>query len=311
MTLRRRELLQAALGAAASTALAAGTACSEQKGKAPMSPTSSDESTPAAHPKPAGRMPVLFIGHGSPMNAIEDNQWSRALRGYAKELPRPKAVLCVSAHWYTAGTFVTGNQRPETIHDFGGFPDELFQVHYPAPGDLALAQRAVALAGVDRASLRSDWGLDHGTWSVLVHLLPKADVPVVQLSIDGRLPFADHLAIGRALAPLRDEGVLILGSGNVTHNLRHAFGSMRSGNTLTPDWARSFDEGVVKALASRDGKWLAEAPLSEEGRLAHPTPDHYLPLLYAAGASTVDERIAYPVTGFDAASLSMRSVRFG
>ena len=299
MTVDRRSLLKAALGAAVGTALAAASGCSEQKGTQVMS---SDKKT---------RMPALFVGHGSPMNAIEDNQWSRALVGYAKELPRPKAVLAISAHWYTPGTFVTGNDRPETIHDFGGFPDELFQVQYPAPGDVALAQRAVALAGPNRASLRNDWGLDHGTWSVLVHLLPKADVPVVQLSIDGRLPFAEHLAIGRALAPLRDEGVLILGSGNVTHNLRHAFGSMRSGNTQTPDWARSFDEGVVKALATRDEQCLAGAPLTDEGRLSHPTPDHYLPLLYTVGASTVDERIAYPVTGFDAASLSMRSVRFG
>jgi 4,5-DOPA dioxygenase extradiol len=257
------------------------------------------------------RMPALFIGHGSPMNAIEDNQWSRALVAYAKELPRPKAILAVSAHWYTAGTFVTGNERPETIHDFGGFPDELFQMQYPAPGDVALAQRAVALAGAGRATLRNDWGLDHGTWTVLVHLLPKADVPVVQLSIDGRLPFAEHLAIGRALAPLRDEGVLILGSGNATHNLRHAFGSMRSGSTQTPDWARSFDDGIVRALATRDEKWLAQAPLSDEGRLSHPTPDHYLPLLYAVGASAVDEKITYPVTGFDLGSLSMRSMRFG
>jgi 4,5-DOPA dioxygenase extradiol len=304
--------LKAALGAAAGAALAASPACSEQKGRAPMSSASSSEGSASTK---GARMPALFVGHGSPMNAIEDNQWSRALRGYAKELPRPKAVLCVSAHWYTAGTFVTGNERPETIHDFGGFPDELFQMQYPAPGDPGLAQRAVALAGEDkgkaRATLRSDWGLDHGTWTVLVHLLPKADVPVVQLSIDGRLPYAEHLAIGKALAPLRDEGVLLLGSGNVTHNLRHAFGSMRSGSTATPDWARSFDEGVVQALTNHDGKWLAEAPLSEEGRLSHPTPDHYLPLLYAAGASTADERIAYPVTGFDAASLSMRSVRFG
>jgi 4,5-DOPA dioxygenase extradiol len=314
VTLPRRALLKAALGAAAGASLAAGSACSEQKGQAVMSSETNPSSSPSGASRKGGaRMPALFVGHGSPMNAIEDNQWSRALRGFAKELPRPKAVLCVSAHWYTAGTFVTGNERPETIHDFGGFPDELFQVQYPAPGDVALAQRAVALAGQGnaRATLRTDWGLDHGTWSVLVHLLPKADVPVVQLSIDGRLPYGEHLAIGKALAPLRDEGVLILGSGNVTHNLRHAFGSMRSGNTVTPDWARSFDEGVVKALAGRDHQWLAKAPLSEEGRLSHPTPDHYLPLLYAVGASTADEQIAYPVTGFDAASLSMRSVRFG
>ena len=196
------------------------------------------------------RMPVLFVGHGSPMNAIEDNVWSRGFRDLAGALPRPKAILAVSAHWYVEGTFTTANERPKTIHDFGGFPDALFRVQYPAPGDPDLAKRVVELVGERRASVDDTWGLDHGTWSVLVHLLPAADVPVVQLSIDGRLAPAEHLAIGRAL------------------------------------------EG-------------------DAGRLSHPTPDHYLPLLYAAGASTQDDAVRFPIEGFDMASLSMRSVVFG
>jgi 4,5-DOPA dioxygenase extradiol len=256
-------------------------------------------------------MPVLFVGHGSPMNAIEENAWSRGFRDLARLLPRPRAVLSVSAHWYVAGTFATANDRPETIHDFGGFPEPLYQVAYPAPGQPELARRAVALVGEKRASLRTDWGLDHGTWSVLLHLLPEADVPVVQLSIDGRLPHAEHLAIGRALAPLRDEGVLIMGSGNVTHNLRHAFTAWRRGDRATPDWASTFDGEVADALARHDLGHLGRALESEAGRLSHPTPDHYLPLLYAAGAADPKDPVRFPITGFDMGSLSMRSAILG
>jgi len=253
------------------------------------------------------RMPVAFVGHGSPMNAIEDNVWSRRFRDLARELPRPKAILAVSAHWYVAGTFTTANEQPETIHDFGGFPDELYRVQYPAPGDPDLARRAVQLLGDRGASLRTDWGLDHGTWSVLMHLRPAADVPVVQLSIDGRLPAAEHLAIGRGLAPLRDEGVLILGSGNVVHNLRHAFSSYGRGETTTPEWARSFDERVAKALSGHDGDGLVRLLDTDEGRLSAPTPDHYLPLLYVAGAGSPEDRVRFPIDGFDMSSLSMRA----
>jgi 4,5-DOPA dioxygenase extradiol len=210
-----------------------------------------------------------------------------------------------------AGTFTTANERPETIHDFGGFPEELYRIQYPAPGSADLARRSAALVGEGRASTRIDWGLDHGTWSVLLHLLPAADVPVVQLSIDGRLTPAEHLAIGRSLAPLRDEGVLVLGSGNVTHNLGHAFAAWRRGERATPEWARTFDEGVAKALAGHDLEDLTHALDGEAGRLSHPTPDHYLPLLYAAGASRPEDPVRFPVTGFDMGSLSMRSVIFG
>lgn len=258
-------------------------------------------------PRPE-RMPVLFIGHGSPMNAIEDNTWSQGFRALAGVVPSPKAVLCVSAHWYVAGTFLTGNEHPKTIHDFGGFPDQLFAMQYPAPGDTALAERVVKLLGPARASVRLDWGLDHGTWSVLHHLRPKADVPVVQLSIDGRMAPAGHLELGRALAPLRDEGVLIIGSGNLTHNLRYAMSHAFSGDVTTPPWAASFDADVTKAVTQRDGKFLADVVATEAGRMSHPTPDHYFPLLYAAGAAHDKDKVSFPITGFDLGSLSMRSI---
>jgi 4,5-DOPA dioxygenase extradiol len=169
----------------------------------------------------------------------------------------------------------------------------------------------VKLVGEQRASVDSGWGLDHGTWSVLMHLRPAADVPVVQLSIDGRLAPAEHLAIGRALAPLRDEGVLVLGSGNLVHNLRHAFTASHRGEIATPDWARAFDEEIAAALERRDLAHLTRTLDGDAGRLAHPTPDHYLPVLYAAGASDRDDAVRFPITGFDLASLSMRSVIFG
>jgi len=257
------------------------------------------------------RLPVLFVGHGNPMNAIEDNAWSRAFRDLARALPRPKAILAVSAHWYVAGTLATASERPETIHDFGGFPDALYRIEYPAPGDPALARRTVKLLEGRRAALDAEWGLDHGTWSVLVHLRPAADVPVVQLSIDGRLPAAEHLAIGRALAPLRDEGVLVLGSGNVVHNLRHAFGAWHRGEAATPDWARAFDDEVAAAIARHDGEALVRLLDTERGRLAAPTPDHYLPLLYVAGASDPADPVRFPIEGFDMSSLSMRAALLG
>jgi 4,5-DOPA dioxygenase extradiol len=283
--MKRRHFLELALGAAVTT----------------MTSTASKSPT---------RMPVLFVGHGSPMNAIEDNAWSRGFHALAGLLPRPKAILAISAHWYVAGTFLTGNERPETIHDFGGFPRQLFEMQYPAPGDVELAKRVVRLLGDGRASVRSDWGLDHGTWSVLHHLQPAADCPVVQLSIDGRLAPSEHVALGRALAPLRDEGVLILGSGNLTHNLRFAMRAFQTGDVSTPPWASRFDRDVTHAAEQHDLSFLARVIETDDGRAAHPSPDHYLPLLYAAGAAEKDP-VRFPITGFDAGSLSMRSMIFG
>lgn len=259
---------------------------------------------------PAGRMPVLFVGHGSPMNAIEDNVWSRGFRALAKLLPRPKAILCVSAHWYVPGTFLTGNERPKTIHDFGGFPQPLYEMQYPAPGDVALAERVVRLLP-GRASLRTDWGLDHGTWSVLHYLRPAADCPVVQLSIDETRPPEEHLAIGKGLAPLREEGVLVMGSGNITHNLRHAMGSLRRKGAATPTWARGFDADAARAVEAHDGPFLARALESDAGRMAHPTLDHFLPLLYVVGAADPGDAVRFPISGFDMSSLSMRAMILG
>lgn len=258
-----------------------------------------------------GRMPVLFVGHGSPMNAIEDNVWSRAFRDLAPSLPLPQAILAVSAHWYVRGTFLTENEHPETLHDFGGFPPALYEVLYPAPGQRTLAERVVGMLRENGAGLRSDWGLDHGTWSVLRHMFPQADVPVVQLSIDSHLSHEDHFRIGRSLAPLREEGVLVMASGNIVHNLRHAFSQWDARAPETPAWATAFDASVASALSQHDGSFLAHALEGESGRLSHPTPDHYLPLLYAAGASDGADVVRFPITGFDMGSLSMRAVLFG
>jgi 4,5-DOPA dioxygenase extradiol len=257
------------------------------------------------------RMPVLFVGHGNPMNAIEENAWSQGFRRLGALLPRPRAVLAVSAHWLARGTLLTASAQPETLHDFGGFPRALYEVKYPAPGDPALARRVADLLGAERARPSDEWGLDHGTWSVLRHTYPAADVPVVQLALDVRLGPAEHLALGRALAPLRDEGVLVLASGNATHNLRHAFGAWQRGDTATPAWAAAFDADLARALEQRDHSWLGRALEGEPGRLAHPTPDHYWPLLYAAGASDERDAVSFPITGFDMGSLSMRAALFG
>jgi 4,5-DOPA dioxygenase extradiol len=261
--------------------------------------------------RPAGRMPVLFAGHGSPMNATQENPWSQAFRTLAPLFPRPDAILSISAHWYLAGTLLTVGDHPRTIHDFQGFPAELNRMEYPAPGDPDLARRAAKLLRDHGAELTTDWGFDHGTWSVLHHIFPGADVPVVQLSIDERLPMAEHLALGRALAPLRDQGVLIMGSGNLVHNLGAAFSSLRRGDTETPAWAHRFDASVAHAVKSRDHDFLTHALDSDDGRLSHPSPDHYLPLLYAVGATSPTEPVRFPITGFDMGSLSMRAVLFG
>jgi len=256
-------------------------------------------------------MPVLFVGHGSPMNAIDDNAWSRGFQALGKDLPTPRAILSVSAHWYIDGTLLTADAEPETIHDFGGFPRALYEIRYPARGSEEIARRVARLLEARRAGLSLDWGLDHGTWTVLRHLRPGADVPVVQLSIDRRLAPAEHLAIGRALAPLSDEGILIMGSGNVTHNLRHAFRSMQTGDTTRPPWAERFDAEVERALVAHDPDHLVRVIATEDGRASHPSLDHYLPLLYAAGAAAGSSAaVDFPVSGWDLGSLSMRSVRF-
>jgi len=260
----------------------------------------------------ATRMPVLFVGHGSPMNAIEDNVWSEGFARLSGYLPRPAAVLAISAHWYVDGTFVTGNVRPRTIHDFGGFPPPLYEVEYPAPGAAGLAGRLAALLGEGRGTPNMDWGLDHGTWSVLRWMYPDADVPVMQLSIDRRLSVERHHELGRALFDLRHQGVLIFASGNVVHNLRDAFGRRRTGDSSTPDWALRFDRAVKAALEQRDtSRLLHLATETEDGRLAHPTLDHWLPLIYASSVTDTDDSLRFPTEGFDWGSISMRNVLFG
>jgi 4,5-DOPA dioxygenase extradiol len=257
-------------------------------------------------------MPTLFVGHGSPMNALLDNHWTRGFSSLSELFPAPSAILAVSAHWYLDGTYLTSDLQPRTIHDFRGFPQPLYEIQYPAPGKPELVSRVRQLLGEQRAAASGDWGLDHGTWSVLKFMYPEARVPVVQLSIDRRLSVPQHLELAKSLEALRDEGVLILASGNLVHNLRDAFGRMHSGRMDTPDWAERFDSTLARVLTQHDTARLVTLyPDSSDGRLAHPTPDHYLPLLYAYGAAGQSDETSYPVTGFDAGSLSMRCVMFG
>lgn len=255
--------------------------------------------------------PVLFVGHGSPMNVIEDNPWSRGFASLSALLPsRPRAILVVSAHWFVSGTFLTGDLRPRTIHDFSGFPPELYAIDYPAPGDVDLAQRVRRLLGEERATLSTAWGFDHGNWGVLRGMFPEATVPVIQLSLDRRLSPREHLELARSLRPLREEGVLILGSGNLVHNLRDAIQRFRARSPLTPAWALRFDQDAARAAQDRDARALTTLLTTDDGRAAHPSPDHYLPLLYAFGASDDGDRLTFPIEGFDLGSVSMRSFLF-
>jgi 4,5-DOPA dioxygenase extradiol len=251
----------------------------------------------------AARLPVIFFGHGTPMNTLAHNRYTEAWRRLGGSVPRPKAILCVSAHWYTHGTGVTAMERPETIHDFYGFPQALFDVQYPAPGDPALAARVRDLLAPVDVDLDRTWGLDHGTWSVLVHAFPGATVPVVQLSIDGMQPPRFHYDLGRRLAPLRDEGVLVIGSGNVVHNLRTID---RRDDAPPYDWAMRFNDRVRDALERRDHDVLVDyALLGEDAALSVPTPEHYLPLLYVAALQDAGEPMSFAVDGIDKGSLGM------
>ncbi len=241
------------------------------------------------------------------MNAVRDTPWSRAWAAIGRQLPRPRAVLVVSAHWYLPGCAVTAMDRPRTIHDFGAFPRELFQVQYPAPGAQELAKRVVELLAPASVRADSEWGLDHGAWSVLRHVFPGADVPVVQLSIDETQPGAFHYELGRRLA-LREEAVLLIGSGNVVHNLRaYAWGD----RLAQPfDWAARFEAKVRNLVRRGDHSPLVDyASLGPDARLAIPTPEHYLPLLYVLGASAANEAVSFPTEGIEGGSLSMLSLR--
>jgi 4,5-DOPA dioxygenase extradiol len=253
-------------------------------------------------------MPAIFVGHGNPLNVVRPNRWREGWIALGAALPRPRAILAVSAHWYVPATMVTAMQQPRTIHDFGGFPRELYEVRYPAPGDPALAARVRELLTPLSVALDEEWGLDHGAWSVLYHLFPQADVPVVQLSIDRRQPPAFHHEIGKSLAPLRDEGVLLLGSGNLVHNLR-AYEWDRP--DLKPfDWAARFEEQARALLqAGKDKQLVDYAGLGPDAKLAIPTPDHYLPLLCVLGSRRATDAVSFPIEGFDGGSMSMLAVQ--
>jgi 4,5-DOPA dioxygenase extradiol len=264
--------------------------------------------------KKSEKMPVLFLGHGSPMNAIEDNDWRRSWQALGAEfgakLPRPQLVLCISAHFLTNGWWLTAMDKPKTIHDFGGFPQALFDQQYPAPGAPAVAQEISRGITTPRIGLDTgEWGLDHGTWSVMKPMFPKADIPVVQLSIDYGRPAAEHYALGQQLKGLRERGVLIVGSGNIVHNLRVP---RRSGPVPPYDWALEFDKVVAGQLEKGDlGALVDFQKLGQVAQMAHPTYDHYLPLLYAAGAVDAKEPVRMFNNNFQGQAISMRSVVWG
>jgi 4,5-DOPA dioxygenase extradiol len=252
-------------------------------------------------------MPALFVGHGNPMNAVSRNRWTEVWHALGAVIPRPKAILAVSAHWYISDTRVTVMRHPRTIHDFGGFPRELYEIRYPAPGDPALAAKVRGLLSPLSSEFDDEWGLDHGVWSVLCHLFPHADIPIVQLSIDQRQPPSFHYELGRLLTPLRDEGILPLGSGNIVHNLQ-AYDWERP-DAEAPGWAARFDKQVEGLIdEGRDGSLINYTELGADGRLSIPTPDHYLPLLYVLGSRRDNDVVLYPVQGFDGGSMSMRAV---
>ena len=264
------------------------------------------------------RLPVLFLGHGSPMNAIGDNEYRRSWQAlgaeFGSKMARPQLILCISAHWLTDGWWLTAMNHPKTIHDFGGFPQELFDQQYPAPGDAAAAgaiskvvrQRASAPLGLDI----SEWGLDHGSWSVLKPMFPDANIPVIQLSMDYNRAPEDHYALAQQLKGLRERGVLIVGSGNVVHNLQQM--QRGASGSQAYDWALEFDQTIGGYL--QQGNLAALQNFQKLGalaKMAHPTYEHYLPLLYAAGAVDAKEPMRFFNTSFQGGSISMRSVVWG
>lgn len=264
------------------------------------------------NPKPnpsSDRMPVLFVGHGNPMNAVEENRFTRAWIEQAKTLPKPSAILCVSAHWFIGKTLVHGGAKPKTIHDFYGFPRELYEIRYGCPGAPGFAQQVRSLIRKAKIGLDQDWGLDHGAWVPLMRLFPTADIPTFQLSIDFTKPSAFHYDLGKELAPLRHEGVLIVCSGNFVHNL----GVMRFERDSDPfPWADNSDQLIKSLILEDDHRSLIHyEKLGKEVQLSIPTPDHYWPLLYALGLKEKGDSVALFAEGIAHASISMASVRIG
>ncbi len=256
-------------------------------------------------------MPAIFFGHGNPLNALRRNSYTERWSAIGSSLPRPRAILCISAHWYVPVTAVTAMPAPRTIHDFGGFPAALYQVQYPAPGSPELATRVRSLLAPVAVELdHNNWGLDHGTWSVLCHLFPQADIPVVQLSIDETQPPEFHYQLAQQLAPLRDEGILVIGSGNIVHNLHtYAWGE----HEVEPfDWAVRFERQARSFISNgKDAQLTGYDSLGRDALLSVPTPEHYLPLIYVLGVRRPDEQVTFPVEGFDGGSISMLAVQLG
>ena len=258
------------------------------------------------------KMPVLFLGHGSPMNAIEENQFVKGFRNISREIPKPNAILCISAHWFTNGTFVTAMQNPKTIHDFYGFPKELFEVQYPAPGNPELAKETAELLLPEIVEEDHSWGLDHGAWSVIKHLYPNAEIPVIQLSIDYTKPPQYHFDLAKKLQKLREKGILIIGSGNIVHNLRMV--DWKNINTVGAgwDWAVEAREKTNNWLL--DGNFQNLIDYQKQGialQTAVPSPDHYLPLIYSLGLKEKSENLSLFNDELIGGSLSMTSVRIG
>jgi 4,5-DOPA dioxygenase extradiol len=254
------------------------------------------------------KMPLLFVGHGNPMNAIEDNEFSKKWRAMAEELPKPQAILCISAHWETRGTFVTAMEKPKTIHDFGGFPQALFDVEYPAPGNSSLAKQVKSEIKKTETHLDEEWGLDHGCWSVIKQMYPKADVPTIQLSLDHTKPAQWHYDLAKELSSLRNKGVLIVGSGNMVHNLGML--NWRNLNSGGYDWAEEMNEKFKTLISSGNHKDLINySSLGKSAALAIPSPEHYLPLLYTLGLKEEKEEISFFNDKTLAGSLSMTSVK--
>lgn len=257
-------------------------------------------------------MPVLFIGHGSPMNGIEDNEFNRRWTKMAREVPTPKAVLVISAHWFTKGTKITAMDFPETIHDFGGFPQALFNVQYNAPGNPALAKETATLLHSANVELDHDWGLDHGAWTIIRHMYPEAKIPVLQLSIDYTKGLQYHFDLAKELYSLRKKGVLIIGSGNMVHNLRMVAWDKLNAGEYGYDWALQLNEKFKQLITKGDFKSLIDyESLGKEASLAIPTPEHYLPLMYSLGLKGSNEKTSFFNDKAIAGSLTMTSVKLG
>lgn len=256
------------------------------------------------------KIPALFIGHGSPMNAIEDNEFVKGFKSLSQSIQKPKAIICISAHWFTKGTKVTAMETPPTIHDFGGFPQALFDIQYPANGNPVLAKETQTLLMPTPVELDEKWGLDHGTWTVLRHFYPKADVPVIQLSIDYSKPAAYHFELATRLAILRHKGILIMGSGNIIHNLRLVDFANINKDNYGYDWAIEARETLNNLIINGDFKSLMNyEKLGRAVQLAIPTPDHYLPLIYALGLKSKDDKVSFVNDKLLGGSLSMTSLK--